>query len=132
VIGPDPQGGCLSYTHKSELEQACLDEAGRCFMQVHDTPLLLPPLVNIFGETGSTFQSFKQVLTAHLHLQWHVTCLLPNSYIICTALPKFTTFHYARLRNTNVDGAMLMRQPPHLPLASILGIILLALSTQRF
>jgi len=37
---------------KSDLEQACLAEAGRRFMQVNTTPLLIPPLLNLFGESG--------------------------------------------------------------------------------
>jgi len=35
-----------------ELEKACLEEVGQCFTQAQLTPLLQPPFINIFGETG--------------------------------------------------------------------------------
>jgi len=40
------------YHQKVELEKACLEEAGQCFTQAQLTPLLQPPLINIFSETG--------------------------------------------------------------------------------
>jgi len=53
VIGPTRDGpGRQEYMLKGELEQACIDEAGRRFTQALDTPLLIEPLVNLFGESG--------------------------------------------------------------------------------
>jgi len=62
VTRPNQEGSHKSYSCKGDLEQACIDEAGQCFMQAQDTTLLSAPLVNIFGETGIGSQSFKQVL----------------------------------------------------------------------
>jgi len=41
------------YHQKAELEKACLEEAGRRFTQAKHTPLLMSPLVDIFGECGN-------------------------------------------------------------------------------
>jgi len=60
VIGLDQHGGHSSYTCKSNLEQACIDKAGQCFTQAHDAPLLLQPLVNIFGEMGNNSQALNK------------------------------------------------------------------------
>jgi len=38
------------YHQKVELEKACLEEAGWCFTQAKQTPLLSLPLVNIFSK----------------------------------------------------------------------------------
>jgi len=62
VIGPDTQSRHQTYSIKGELEQACLDEAGRHFTQAHDTPFLMSPLLHLFGETGKGATSFNQVL----------------------------------------------------------------------
>jgi len=62
VIGPDAQSGHQTYSNKGKLEQVCLDEAGRCFTQAHDTPFLMSPLLHLFGETGKGAASFNQVL----------------------------------------------------------------------
>jgi len=44
---------CQEYQQKVELEKACLEEAGRCLTQAKHTPLLMSPLVDIFGECGN-------------------------------------------------------------------------------
>jgi len=62
VIGPDAQSGCQTYSNKGELEQVCLDKAGCCFTQAHDTPFLMSPLPHLFRETGKGATSFNQVL----------------------------------------------------------------------
>jgi len=38
---------------KVDLEKACLAEAGRQFTQACDTPMLTPPLIDIFGLCGN-------------------------------------------------------------------------------
>jgi len=51
MIAPGPMvGTCLEYHRKAELKKACLAEAGRCFTQAHDTPLLTQPLIDHFWE----------------------------------------------------------------------------------
>jgi len=50
--GPDNTSHC-EFHQKDELEKACLEEAGRRFTQAQYTPLLSPPLLQIFGECGN-------------------------------------------------------------------------------
>ena len=62
VVAPDEgTGERQEFTKKTELEQACLAEAGRRFTQARHTPLLTSPLLDIFGEQGQT-KAFEQVL----------------------------------------------------------------------
>jgi len=55
------------YHQKVELEKACLEEAGRCFTQAKHTPLLMPPLVDIFGECGNP-KEVAQLLAGDISL----------------------------------------------------------------
>jgi len=51
------------YSSKLDLETACLSKAGHHFTQAFSTPLLLEPLVSIFGETGNKSKAFDEVLS---------------------------------------------------------------------
>ncbi len=62
VIGPTAKGEQQEFSSKYLLEKACLDEAGRCFSQANDTPLLQQPILQWFGETGTSKPAFKRVL----------------------------------------------------------------------
>jgi len=55
------------YHQKVELEQACLEEAGQCFTQAKQTPLLTSPLVDIFGKCGDP-KEVAQILSGAMVL----------------------------------------------------------------
>jgi len=54
VIAPSAVATRQEFNQKVELEQACLEEAGRHFTKVRDTPLLTSPLLETFGECGKS------------------------------------------------------------------------------
>jgi len=74
------------YHQKVELEQACLEEAGRWFTQAKQTPLLTSPLVDIFGKCGDP-KEVAQTLTGTMILP-----TLSNPYmvkfLVAMACPK--------------------------------------------
>jgi len=51
-----------TYTEKTDVEQACLEEAGRRFTQANKTPFLHGQLLKDFGEIGVDRPAFKAVL----------------------------------------------------------------------
>jgi len=54
VMAPGTESGAREKWHqKVELEKACLEEVSRQFTQARDTPMLAPPLIDIFGECGN-------------------------------------------------------------------------------
>jgi len=57
---------CKEFHQKVELEQACLAEAGRCFTQAQDMPLLLTPLLEIFGKCRKS-KGIAQVLAGEFN-----------------------------------------------------------------
>jgi len=62
VIAPETTSGLRKEHHqKADLEQACLNEAGRWFTQANNTPFLSPPLIHIFGKATINKEA-KQVL----------------------------------------------------------------------
>jgi len=61
VIAPSTGAQRQEYSQKIELEQACLEEAGRRFTQASNTPMLTSPLLEIFGEHGKP-KTLAQVL----------------------------------------------------------------------
>jgi len=50
VIRLDPAGH-KAFAMKCKLEQAYHDKAGHHFTQASNTPLILSPLIHLFGET---------------------------------------------------------------------------------
>jgi len=79
VVTPRQLEGTRQEFHqKVELKQACLEEAGRCFTQVHNMPLLTPPLL-IFLENMVTTEKSLMSLQAHLQLCQIATSMQPPS-----------------------------------------------------
>jgi len=61
-------GGARKEFHqKTDLERACLEEAGRRFTQARHTPLLSSPLIKILGERGKP-QLIDQILAGAVNL----------------------------------------------------------------
>jgi len=56
---------------RNQLENACLEEAGRQFSQANVTPLLQQPILKQFGEIGTNCQAFKQALAGALNPEIH-------------------------------------------------------------
>jgi len=52
----------ITYTKKTEVKQACLAEAGKCFTQANRTLFLHGQLLKDFGEIGVDQPAFKEVL----------------------------------------------------------------------
>jgi len=78
VNAPDiVSGSCKDYTKKWDLESACLVEARWRFTQASDTPFLTPPLVSIFGKTGSRAKEFNKILAKQL------SCCTMGMWAIC-------------------------------------------------
>jgi len=69
IVAPlDENTGDQQECHqKVELEKACLAEARCCFTQASNTPLLTPPLVALFGESGQTKAFTQQVQNGTFH-----------------------------------------------------------------
>ena len=70
VIGPTGNGRQEVNT-RNQLENACLEEAGRRFSQANVTPLLQQPILRQFGEIGTNRQAFKQALAGTLNTERH-------------------------------------------------------------
>jgi len=59
VTAPGESGKCCKLHQKVDIKWACLAEAGHQFTQVHQTPLLTPPLLHIFSEKGLNKEAEK-------------------------------------------------------------------------
>jgi len=62
VIAPVADGVAVEMMAKTSIEKACLSEAQWYFMQVHNTPLLLEPLVSILERSALAPKLFQEVL----------------------------------------------------------------------
>jgi len=62
VIAPVADGVAVEMMAKTSIEKACLSEAQWYFMQVHNTPLLLEPLLSILERSALTPKLFQEVL----------------------------------------------------------------------
>jgi len=62
VIAPVADGVAVEMMEKTSIEKACLSEAQWHFMQVHNTPLLLEPLLSILERSALTPKLFQEVL----------------------------------------------------------------------
>jgi len=67
VTAPGPNFTRQEYHSEAELEKACLAEAGRCFTQAQNTPLLSLPLLEIFSKCGNQ-KATNQVLAGQFTL----------------------------------------------------------------
>jgi len=70
VIGPTQNGRQEVHT-KTQLEKACLEEAGRRFTQANVTPLLQPQITKQFGEIGTNRTAFRKALAGKLSSETH-------------------------------------------------------------
>jgi len=52
----------VSYTTQADIERACLKEAQQRFTQAKDTPMLQPPMLEIFGIDNMDTPEFSQIL----------------------------------------------------------------------
>jgi len=67
AVAPDKSTGkWQEHSKKTKLVLACLVEVGQCFTQARHTPLLTPPLLDIFGKCSQT-KAFEKVLNDTFH-----------------------------------------------------------------
>jgi len=119
------------YHQKVELEQACLDEAGRCFTQAWNTPLLSSPLIEVFGKCSHPKEMTRVLVgtfTLPTNCDWYAAKLLsavswPQNVV--DVLPQ-TTLSYRQ------GWQKAQEKQVCLPWESILGIILPAPLIQRY
>jgi len=84
VTAPSLIHGSRQEMHqKVNLEEACLAETGHQFTQACNTPMLAPPLINIFGPCG-TPKEVSQILNGNFLPPPHCDLLVARFLSVCS------------------------------------------------
>jgi len=126
-----PSGPRMEHYQKADLEQACLTEASRRFTQANNTPLLTPPLINLFSKEKLNKEA-KQALAGQFTLPPNCD---PEAALFLASISRPQSILDIGARNTEEYRRGWKKQgkpPAHLRQAYISGIILQARSIRRF